>query len=108
MNIIAFCSSPALTNYISNTLSEDHVVQSTNPNGFINSDYDLIMVEDRLLTDSLFEQGLPVLLITHLNYGLREIENMMRMVGDRHIRVNYIFKPIVEVELHEKVRDLVS
>jgi len=39
---------------------------------------------------------------------LREIENMMRMVGDRHIRVNYIFKPIVEVELQEKVRDLVS
>ena len=64
MNIILFSSSPTITNLVKNILSNYNVVTSTNPNGFINSDYDMVIIEDNLFVKGVFDLKIPVLLIT--------------------------------------------
>ena len=64
MNIILFSSSPPITNLVKNILSNYNVVSSTNPVGFVNSDYDMVIIEDNLFVKSIFDLNVPVLLIT--------------------------------------------
>lgn len=63
MNIVLFTNSPIISNLVKNILASYNVEVSTNPNGFINNDYDMIMIDSNLFSDSIMNHKKPVLLI---------------------------------------------
>lgn len=63
MNIVLFTNSPIISNLVKNILASYNVEVSTNPNGFINDDYDMIMIDSNLFSDSIMNHKKPVLLI---------------------------------------------
>lgn len=65
MNIIFFTANPVISNLVKNILSTDNITVSTNPNGFINSDYDMVMVDYNLFTRNLMNLNIPVLYFNH-------------------------------------------
>ena len=99
MNILIYSTQPVITNMITNILSDDNITVSTNPNGFVNNDYNLIIVEDNLFNENIFSHSIPVLYVTtssYLNFC---------MVAVSH-GGGYIFKPFTPDELISVVNKL--
>jgi len=99
MNILFYSSSPVISNMISNVLSDDNLTISTNPNGFVNNDYHLIMIDDGLFSESVFTHSIPVLLIT-----TPQKEVLCQIVVSNH--GGYIYKPFTPDELINVINKL--
>lgn len=101
MNILLYSNSPVISNMISNILTEDKITVSTNPNGFINNDYKLIILEDNLFNELIFTHSVPVLYITTPAH--RDICSVVISHGG-----GYIYKPFTPEEFINVVNKLLN
>ena len=63
--IISFISQAQISHLVTSTLSTYYTVEaSTNPNGFTNCDYSLIIIDNSLFSEPILYHSVPVLLLT--------------------------------------------
>ena len=63
--IISFISQTQVSHLVTSSLSPTYIVESsTNPNGFTNCDYSLIIIDNSLFSESILYHSVPVLLLT--------------------------------------------
>jgi hypothetical protein len=95
MNIVLFTSSPIISNLVKNILASYNVDVSTNPNGYINSDYDMIMIDSNLFSDSIMNHKKPVLLINTQLHSTLCVE--IRMDGGNCISLPFTRDELISV-----------
>lgn len=101
MNIVLFTYSPIISNLVKNILASYNVDVSTNPVGFVNSDYDMVIIEDNLFVKSIFDLNVPVLLITVAS-------NLVGCIEVRKLGGNCINKPFTRDMLLNVINSLTT
>lgn len=91
--IISFISQTQVSHLVTSSLSPTYIVESsTNPNGFTNCDYSLIIIDNSLFSESILYHSVPVLLLTTGEFS--EFNHFVVEYGG-----GFIYKPFTPDEL---------
>jgi len=102
MKILLIEYSPVITNMITNILTEDNIVKTTNGNIDIPSNTDLIIFDLQLITENILNSKIPSILLCTGQDEIRRIYALEKATA----KMNYVVKPFTGEQLKDKINSL--